>query len=415
MRNNRGFTLVELIVVTAVFIVVILISTYAFENIIRRSVQQSKEATTQIEGMVGLEMLRTDLGHAGFALPWSLHVDPGLPPTFKFSEVSTNPANVAGLTASDYNEAIPRAIVSDTPSSGGPDYLVIKSALLALDSTTTGRWGFANYYYNTAISANANFIGTTNDSTIDLQGNVDRVITIRSAFSSTGTQTKELMMASATDFSYTVPGNYSLTTVSSVYQPTDPTDTLIVYGISDRTLAMPYNRADYYIDFNAAKPSSCNPNTGILFKAVAGQNGKYTGKNGEPLIYPLLNCVGDMRVVYHLDMNVDGNPGTYASTNGNSLSSSEGASQSDIQDAVGKSLTPKPDKLRQQLKDVTVYILAHEGQKDLNYTYPATTILVGDRTTGVGVTRTLSDFGQDDWMHYRWKVYKIPVSLKNLE
>src|SRR5512137_1639627 len=69
--DNRGFSLPELIVVMGIFITVMLITSSTFKTIANSSSQQSKSLETQIEGIVGLEVLRADLEQAGFGLPWT--------------------------------------------------------------------------------------------------------------------------------------------------------------------------------------------------------------------------------------------------------------------------------------------------------------------------------------------------------
>ena len=388
--NKKGFTLVELIVVMAIFIVVMIAISNIFENIVRGAGQQAKSATTQIEGVVGLEMFRSDISHAGFGLPWTLEV------SRTFTEVSAPPVSV-GVTIGDFNGSAPLAVAARSRTGGsfeGSHYLVLKSALQALNSATNGRGGFVNY-----SSEGNSHISVINDSKTDLRAG-DRIIHIRSAFSESNTQTKELMMvdASATGFYYALPddilpdGSYSLSTIDEAFKPANAAQAVLAYAISDGNLKMPYNRADYYIHRDDDTiPRSCNSGTGVLYKAVVAQSGDdYAGT------YPLLNCVGDMQVVVGLDDGLGSvaylpahSPGVTALT---------------------------PAVLAARLKEVRVYILAHEGTKDKNYKYPGTSILVGEPGIG-GRTWEVSDMEEifdSDWVNYRWKVYSIAVQMKNL-
>ena len=140
-KDKQGYTLVELIVVMAIFSVVAMAISVTFSNLLKQEAQQSRSATSQIGGIVGLEMLRSDIAHAGFALPWSYQVTP------TFTEVTQQP--VAGLVDatkfSDFSETSPPHAVLGYPSVAGPHYLVLKSALLALNSPSIGHWGFVNY------------------------------------------------------------------------------------------------------------------------------------------------------------------------------------------------------------------------------------------------------------------------------
>src|SRR5512138_3308673 len=115
--NKQGYTLTELIVVMAIFITIIMISATAFENIVYRSSQQTKSAETQIEGIVGLEVLRGDLEQAGFGLPWEFShainynesaADATVPTSFWPAGKSSQSFNDSGTPGNP-----PRAILSD--------------------------------------------------------------------------------------------------------------------------------------------------------------------------------------------------------------------------------------------------------------------------------------------------------------
>jgi len=69
--------------------------------------------------------------------------------------------------------------------------------------------------------------------------------------------------------------------------------------------------------------------------------------------------------------------------------------------------------VRNRVKEVRVYILAHEGQRDQNYTYPSQTIDVpAAPDPGAGLGRTLdikTSIGDPDYQYYRWKLYTLAV------
>jgi len=411
--NNKGYTLIELVVVMVVFLIVIMISSYAFQNIVKRASQQGRAAETGVAGMVGLEMMRTDIGHAGFGLPWSFQAAP------TYTEVTSSPVSgfeVDATTLLD-NPAlgkIPRAVVSTTGPTTGIDYLVVKGTSLGMNRTAKS-WNFINY------SGSSNSYSTyrqlsASDPTSDMnlkQG--DLVATVKSSFTTQGVETRTLLGSGAA-YSYAVPALVSNRFIANAnYQPTTPTDMVIAYGINTTNISMPYNRVDFYVDKGAAKPVSCAPGTGVLYKAVANHQGGFTR-------YPLLDCVGDMKIVYFLDMDGDQNPQTYANAVGSSISTSEGAAiaavQSTLQDAA---------LLRQQLKSMQVYILTHEGKQDPNFSYPpldatnavcvapysgsTCNAIVGRMWTQAAMAST---FGAN-WKNYRWKVYSFTVTLQNLQ
>jgi len=70
IRNCSGFTLIEVLVTMSVFIVVMVIAAETFKNIVNVSSRLSKSEESNIEGIIGLEVLRHDLEQIGFGLPW---------------------------------------------------------------------------------------------------------------------------------------------------------------------------------------------------------------------------------------------------------------------------------------------------------------------------------------------------------
>jgi prepilin-type N-terminal cleavage/methylation domain-containing protein len=407
MQNNKGFTLVELVVVMGIFMIIMLITSYTFDNILSKAGQQIKSAETQTEGIVGLEMLRSDLEHIGYGLPWSY------PAALAPVEVTATANPADGITSSGLNDSPPRAIRSTTIPAGkmiinnsgntntGVAYLVIKSTLATL-SPAARKWAYVNYSTNLATGSNESYVKKWGTPADDFSGG-ERVITIASSFSTTGVPSKQLVMDAGGNYSYPMPSPVpTVFQPGSSFIPGDGSQLYVVYGIDPATdLRMPYNRADYYVRNDATRPLSCNPGTGILYKGVVQHA---TGAFAE---YPLLNCVGDMQVEFELDRNNDGNI-TYSPS---------------LTDASGNELSPAD--IRSQLKNVRVYILAHEGKKDQNYTYNKNSIQVGDPARPASSGRTWDGtpactsnclqtvFGAD-WKNYRWKVYTIVVHPKNL-
>lgn len=403
MQNHRGFTLVEMLVVMVIFMGLLLIMSYTFEHIVKTGGQQVKSAETSTEGIVGLEMLRVDLEHAGFGLPWTI---PSPPAAGWYNEATASPVN--GVISSDYNETIPSALrVGFTPAgnkildhSGNTNpraaYLVIKSTRVALDPAAQN-WSYVTYAYNPSTSNNVSTIKSWNRPSDDFAAG-DLVITLNNTFDSNGTPGKQLAMVDATHYYYSIPGGPPVAPPNDVYKPSDESQYIVVYGvigaINGSTLRMPYNRADYYIRAPSAGetaklPTTCNPGTGVLFK---GEVQQATGTFTE---YPLLNCAADLQVEFELDLNNNGNI-SYSST-----------------------LPGTAADVRSQLKAAHVYILAHEGKKDGNYSYPNDSIQVGDAARPSSSGKVLdaaamaATFGAD-WRNYRWKVYTIVVNPKNL-
>jgi len=70
IKREEGFTLVELMITMVVFVLVIAAASSIFSSLLNSFKQQSKIIESNIEGVVGLEIMRVDVQQAGFGLPW---------------------------------------------------------------------------------------------------------------------------------------------------------------------------------------------------------------------------------------------------------------------------------------------------------------------------------------------------------
>jgi hypothetical protein len=402
-EKSGGFTLVELIVVMTIFMTVMIITSYAFTSILNYAGGVSKSAETQIEGIVGLEILRSDIEQAGYGLPWAFQRT-----TVGYEEADSTEC-VPRFTKCDaklFNDAgdetavppklpqVPRAIMSgDNIGYNGSDYLVIKSMVIGRDPTAK-KWTYLNY---AEVGNTAKEWGSGDD----LVKN-DRVVVIRTTFPKTFSgEDRQLIVSASTTGS---PAANFFTKYDSPiamdFRPQSSTDTYLVYGVdSDSNLRMPFNRADFYINRPGHMPATCAPNTGILYKGVVQHRNKNGEKGGGISQNPLLDCVADMQVVYTLD--TTGNGGIYHTDN--------------IFDGAAPDFTLNAKEIRQQVKEVRVYILAQEGKFDRAYTYPAQIVTVGAPDIGGhGSAFDLKKKIGSGWQHYRWKLYTIVVNPKNL-
>jgi len=75
IKREKGFTLIELLIVMVIFTIAIAAIARLFITTVGQFKQQSKITETYIEGVIGLEQLRLDIGHAGYGLPWNLDLD----------------------------------------------------------------------------------------------------------------------------------------------------------------------------------------------------------------------------------------------------------------------------------------------------------------------------------------------------
>lgn len=354
MRRGRGgFTLIEVMITLVILFLVVDALSAFFLGALRQYKQQSKLAESGVQSIVGLEILRKDLEHAGYGLPWNNIVS--------YNEAGSAPAS----SLNDAPSNAPRAIASlDDAQMNGSDYLAVKSVLVSTDPAckrwTTLGWGNVKRTWN---DASDNFLST------------DRVLVM--APGNADTNWRSLV---------TSGGAFSTTYASTAgFAPPDGMTTYVIYGIDSSNVRFPFNRADYYID-NTSVPSMCAPGTGVLVKRVLGHNN--AGTLGPPL--PLLDCVADMQVFYLRDTNGDG-------TIDNTASDISGLSAQQV---------------REQVRQVAVFILAQEGQRDPAYTHSPATFFVGNAGLGIGKNFDLSVV--PGYQNYRWKLHSVVVDPTSL-
>jgi hypothetical protein len=299
----------------------------------------------------------------------------------------------------------PRAVIAENDA--GPelangmrsDYLVVKSTSIGM-SATAQKWT----YVTTNDTVPGGFvIAHWDDPSEELENN-DWIITERPVVGAGGARQRVLVMAAQPVFSTQFgPGG------NSVYRPELDAETHLVYGVGQVPPRAPFNRADFYVSTPEDNmPSKCAPNTGILYKAVMNHG------DGEFQQLPLFDCVADMQVVFFTDADADGMP-----------------EYNDADFITG--LTAQ--QIRDQVRGVVIYILAHEGQRDPNFAFnnfttaansgfvcedapPNTCIRVGYREAAgpaglFGREFDLSLIGPD-FDNYRWKVYQFAVQPPNL-
>lgn len=422
LQNKKGFTLVELIVVMAVFMVVLMITGEAFKTILQQTSRLFRSEESNIEGVVGLEILRHDLQQAGYGL-------------FTEPLCSAYTSEAAAVPASTYNEVDrlvldpclptpstatvvakrlpPRAVVAgnnlvavaDTTSETGKtynilpgtDYLALKGLTLGQNNTSQ-KWTYLTYAASGVtpkgwVSNSENFVSG------------DRVLLMKRKVTPS-TSTLTIVPEPNNGWFYIPFSNSAFNNFSTNYRD------YVAYGLNKTaTPTMPFNRADYFVSRPAAAnavPALCAPGIGTLYKATVNQD------DGNLTYLPILDCVADMQVVFGWDITIgttstlgqDGLIDTWSSPDPASRSGT--ASLADLQAAMAD-----PELLRSSLKIIKVYILAQDGRKDPGYTSPPT-IVVGDRDAGeISLTKNY-DIAAAGFQNYRWKVYRVVVRPKNL-
>lgn len=401
--NNRGFTLIEMLVVMAIFVGIIAITGDSFKMILTQATKVFRSEESSIEGMVGLEIIRHDLQQAGFGL---------------FTETPPNSyAEAASTPGSDYNDAplnVPRPVLAgnNLPAAAdadsyrilaGTDYLVVKATTVGRSSAAQ-KWTYLKFSSATVApniwpSAAENF------------DNSNRVVLLRRSVKSAQSA---LETDPAGDFYYAYSNtafNKYTSSTSALYS---------VYGLfseSSKTPRMPFNRADFFVAHPPAGTQVaplCAANTGTLYKTTVNNS---TGAGAGGLNYvPLLDCVADMQVVLGWDMDGNGAVDTYSNADGTAVIGP--GSSSDVQAALqnGSNNTaplvpPVTPSIRGNLKMVKVYVLAQQGRRDNGYTSPSP-IIVGDDVE-TSLTRSY-DITAQGMQNYRWKLYRIVARPKNL-
>ncbi|MDY0385112.1 prepilin-type N-terminal cleavage/methylation domain-containing protein [Trichlorobacter sp.] len=420
-HGKKGFTLVEMIIVMLIFMLVIMAASSSFNVLLTQMAKLTKSEESNIEGVVGLEMLRHDLQQTGFGLP-DAYLE-AAPPTY--GEASIDPAD-------DYNDApngLPRAVVAgndllagveveDTVDGvgvtyallTGSDYLALKGVTLGMDETAQ-KWTYLPFESGITGLKKPRIWGEAH---LNLVKDDDRVVVIKKK--AVKNQIVNQMIYDTAD-----AVNYWTTFdpdgLPAAFSPTLPEEVLYVYGIrGNADLSMPFNRSDYFVanpDAADRRPNYCAPGTGILYKArVAHDEIATTGyASGALQPMPLLDCVADMQVVFGWDLTdtggqpmQDGQIDTYSNADGSTVSGT--AAIATVQSAMADA-----EQLRNTLKMIKIYLLAQNGRRDQNYQSPTATIVVGNPTTdGVSKNYPLTAAQRG----YRWKVYQLVVRPKNL-
>jgi prepilin-type N-terminal cleavage/methylation domain-containing protein len=417
--DQRGFTLVEMLIAMSIFVGVIMITGNAFNKIQSYSSRLNRGEESNIEGMVGLEMLRHDLESAGYGLFDSYDPNYSTP---RFIEAAVAPAsnyNDGQGTASDAH--VPRAVTGgndlgtqSTTDDGGVSYSVIPGTdYLAVRSTSVGKniagqkWTYLSYSSNGGAPHN-------------WQSGADNIpsgswtIMIKRAFSPTG-NTNQLVVDNSQANSST---NYFSTTYqvsgwgapgTANFSPSVPNSIHFIYGVSQsggtNAPNMPFNRADYFIARppNANIPAVCANDSlvGTLYKATVSQG---TSNPGKLNYMPIMDCVIDFQVVLGWDTDGDGSLDTWSKADGTGAIGLTGDVSGFFNDA---------NKMSNSLKMIKVFVLAQNGRYDPSYTAPAT-ISIGDplQASENSFTRTYTI--PASLSHYRWKLFKIVARPKNL-
>jgi prepilin-type N-terminal cleavage/methylation domain-containing protein len=356
-KKQGGFSLIELLVVIAIFAIVIIMSSDTFTIILRQTGQEVGVVGSQIDNIIGLNIMLSDIEHAGYGLPWLFQS------TINYSEAASAPASNYNNSPSNPPKAI---IAGNNAGYNNSDYLVIRSTVVGT-SDAAQRWTYIIQGQNPKVW----------DSAMLNLSNGNRIIVIKPKVDA-NTQ-NQLVMDGATFFTQFNSSNFP-----AGFSPQEVAQRFLIYGVDpDTNLRMPFNRADYYVSASNM-PASCAPNTGVLYKATVNHS------NGQLNEMPLIDCVADMQVIFRLDTDSDG----VVNSQSNDISAFTA------------------QQIREQVKEVRVYILAHEGKRDQYYTHSPSVITVGEY--GLGRDFDLAANIGTGWQNYRWKVYTLVAKPREL-
>ena len=363
--KNQGMTLIELLVTMAILIIVLSAVFTSYLTVLKSHIQQSAIAQTNIEKAIALEILRKDIEMAGFGLPWNVNGT-------SYSEADSDSNYTPD--PSSFNDDPPNPprgfVFSDngTTDANYSDVLVIKSSIVNIDNKAAKKWGYA--YYNSSQWSIKSLSSEEFDKgdyyialTID-----DRKLTPDSTSNSTNWYFNTLSPDLGNDTG-------ELYLIFGIYSSSNPTN-------SPR---MPFNRVDYYLKRPKAEkfPDRCNPDTFELYRAEINQG------NGKRNPQPILDCVADFQVAFGLDTNSDG-----------------------IIDRWANNLPSSAEAIRTQVKQVAVYIIYQEGQKDDHPVFSQSSIDISAPDGSPIKSVDLTNFS--NYQFYRWKVLQMRVNPLNL-
>lgn len=387
-HSISGFSLIELIVVMVIFGILMAMVFRSFIPVMQHNSQQGRISETKIETGIGLDLLRADLEHSGFGLPWNFTVAPN-----PYNEPTAASAPVAMNDAPN----VPRALSSlDATAFGlnnGSDYLSIK-AMNVVRGTTSQKWGW--------LGRNATH--TAPSATIQSMGAepfvaADRVIVLQPR------DNRRLVVDGTGLYNFSAAATpAALDNFAPDESPIDPDgERYLLFGLDNiASPQRPFNRTDYFVN-NANVPTHCAPGTGVLTKLTLNQSDNLFS------FLPIIDCVADFQVVYYLDTSTPVDGGWDARANANGLNGMNA------------------EEVRNRVKSIRCYILTHEGGVDQSYTHPNPTINVGEVDqngstvvandgTPTGRVFTLNPSGiGPTWANYRWKVYSLAVTPRNLQ
>jgi len=360
--NNRGMTLVELLIALVIVVLVLAAAFMSFNRLFQSFKSQTKVSESHLSSLIGLELLRKDIEMAGFGLPYNC------------SGISFNEA--VNAPASNYNDVsnasnVRAFVLGNNAGPNSSDYLVIRSAFNPYDDETT-KWAY--FIGNDTASGSPCPIPITAGGASSFSSNTNVVVvdgeeSLKDIQQNSGNW--KFHMASSGGLNV-CPDNLTANHFYLVYGVESDNDT-------NPDMRAPFNRVDYYLSApSGGMPVKCATNTYEFYRA------QFNHSDGGFNPQPVLDCVKDLQVSF----------ATYDNSTG---TTSWGAPPSSAYNQKVK------------VKEVRVFILYQEGQKERGVV-TTSSIVLGDGDTGT--LKTFTPSGDD--AHYRWRVKELGFQPMNL-
>lgn len=354
--SQQGFSLVELLVTTAIFSILLAGVFGAYFSQLKHSTAEYTKAESEIELSIAKRIVEQDLMMAGYGL------------ADDYNGVVDN------ATGSVFTANHPVAVkFGDAAGVGGSDVLFLKGTALGMNNRASQGWSYVK-----SVAPAAPELVSWGDPREQVSDD-DRIILVDPS-------TKQLLKDGANNwlFKYTDSGGVTdIKTTAGVSFAAVGTNSL-AYGLyksnTHDAVARPFYTVRYYL--GGTKPQNCATGTGSLLRGESISSETPVGN-------PLMSCVLDMQVGFGLDTTDSGNIDTLTDTQAtlNNLSR---------------------EQMNDQLKRIKMYLLVQSGNRDSEYTYPLDKVWVGEGLIGREISLT------DEQRKYHWRLVSLSVQPRNV-